>query len=128
MITSGIDDDRRQNNPSLKGSFPISAHAQKGQCWADGSQEDHTKNGPCDGSNSSGDCCPADNNSSNDLHFETQTSVTWNLIEPYRIENCSEPGQCARQHKNCKDDQRSIDARKPRALRVRSSRINRAAG
>src|SRR5262245_28281465 len=128
MTTSGIDDDRRQNDPSLKGSFPISAHAQKGQRRTDSSQQDHAKNGACNGSDSSGYCCPSDNNSGDDLHFETQSCITRNLIKPYGIENCSEPRECARQDKNGKNDQRRINAGQPCTFRIRSSRVNRAAG
>src|SRR5215470_4115801 len=85
--TSRIVDYRSQNDSALNRSFPISTHAKECQRRTDRSEQNDAEHTSSDRSNTSSNRRSPDNNSGNDLHFQSEPAITRNLIKPHGIEN-----------------------------------------
>src|SRR6266478_5080214 len=81
-----VNHQRGENNGALHRSFPISADPKKCERRTDGSEQNDTQHGSNNTSLSTSDGRAAHHHGRDQFHFQTESGVGWNLIEPDGIQ------------------------------------------
>ena len=91
-------------------------------------EQHDAEHGARDAAAAAGDRRPADHDRRNHLHLETDAGVAGNLVEPDGVEHGGESGQRSDDREHRAFHRGGVEPRETRRIRVRTGRVNRAAG
>src|SRR5262245_12130820 len=124
--TRGIDGDRAQDDRTLERALPLRADAEIRQRRPYRAEQRDAQHGSGHGPAASCDRSAADHHGRDDLHFQAESGVARNLVEPRRIQERGQPGQRATHREHRQLDECRVDAGEAGGLDIRPSGEDRA--
>ena len=87
MCAPRVQADRGKNDRSLQRALPVGRHAHEGQCRPDGAEQHDTEHGAANRADATRHRGPADDDRSDDFHFESKTGIARHLAEARRVQH-----------------------------------------
>src|SRR3569833_2286306 len=94
-VAQYLDDHCGQNDCALQRAFPVRAHAEECQRWADGAEQNDAEHGACDTAGAAGHRGATNHARREDLLFHAEAGGGGNLVVSFRIQNSRDGGQGA---------------------------------